>query len=155
MCPLARPLYLDDLKVGDSFVSAPGVLHDDDILAFGRRYDPQPFHVDPAAAKASIFGGLIASGFQTIALSFRLMWDTGTFDGTNLGGHGLDEVRWPNPVRPGEALTVTATVESLHPSKSRPDRGTARMRYVTRNPKGEVVLSMLAHQIVKRRSPAS
>jgi acyl dehydratase len=148
---MASPLFFDDLKVGDEFVSGQGSLDEAEILGFGRRYDPQPFHVDPEAARKSIFGGLIASGFQTIALSFRLMWDAGLFQGTNLGGHGLDEVRWPSPVRPGDALSVTITIESLHPSRSKPDRGTAKVRYVTRNQRGEVVLSMLTAQIFRRR----
>ena len=145
------PLYFDDLAVGDSFISGAGSLTEDKIMEFARDYDPQSFHVDRAAAKESIFGGLIASGFQTIGLAFRLVWDTGLFKGTNLGGHGLEEIRWPKPVRPGDQLTVTVTVEELIPSKTKPDRGTARMRYRMHNQHGEEVFSMLAMQIWKRR----
>ncbi|MGQ0675212.1 MAG: MaoC family dehydratase [Rhodospirillales bacterium] len=145
--------FFDDFKPGDSFVSKGGVLTEPEIMEFGRKYDPQPFHIDKEVARKSIFGGLIASGFQTIGFSFKQIWDTGVFGDANLGGHGIDEVRWLKPVFPGEMLTVTATIEALLPSKSRPDRGTAKVRYVTRNSKGEPVFSMLASQILKRRPP--
>ncbi len=144
----------DDFKIGDSIVSAPGSLSEAEIMEFGRKYDPQPFHVDKDAAKKSIFGGIIASGFQTIGFSFRLIWDAGMKNVANLGGHGVDEVRWLKPVFPGEALIVTATIEDLIPSKSKPDRGTAKVRYVTRNQDGEEVFSMLAMQILRRRTKA-
>lgn len=145
------PLHFDDLAVGDSFTSAPGTLSAEQIVAFAKDYDPQSFHVDAEAAKASIFGGLVASAFQTMGLTFRLVWDTGLLEGTNLGGHGFDQVRCPRPVRPGDRLTVTVTFEELIASKSRPDRGTAKIRYVTRNQDGEEVFSMLSSQIIRRR----
>ena len=150
--PPAR--YFDDFKPGDSFTSRGGSLSEAEIMEFANKYDPQPFHIDKAAAKKSIFGGLIASGFQTIGFSFRQIWDTGVFGDANLGGHGIDEVRWMKPVFPGETLTVTATIEELLPSKSKLDRGTAKVRYVTRNAKSEPVFSMLALQILKRRPKA-
>jgi acyl dehydratase len=143
--------FFDDFKVGDSFTSKGGSLSEAEIMEFAGKYDPQPFHIDKAAAKRSIFGGLIASGFQTIGFSFRQIWDTGVFGDANLGGHGIDQVRWMKPVFPGETLTVTATIEALTPSKSKPDRGTAAVRYVTSNEKGEPVFSMLAMQILRRR----
>lgn len=150
--PTAR--FFDDFKSGDSFTSKPGFLTEAEIMEFGRKYDPQPFHVDKETAKRSIFGGIIASGFQTIGFSFRQIWDTGVFGDANLGGHGIDEVRWMKPVRPGDNLTVTATIEEMIPSKSKPDRGTAKVRYVTRNQHGEKVFSMLAMQILRRRAKA-
>jgi len=143
--------YFDDFKVGDRFAAKPGSLSEAEIMEFARKYDPQPFHLDRAAARKSIFGGLIASGFQTIGFSFKQIWDTGVYGDANLGGHGIDEVRWLRPVLPGELLTVTATIEALLPSKSKPDRGTAKVRYVTRNARGEPVFSMLASQILRRR----
>lgn len=146
--------YFDDFKVGDRFTSKGGSLDEAEIMEFARKYDPQIFHLDKEAAKQSIFGGLIASGFQTIGFSFKQIWDTGVFGDSNLGGHGLDEVRWIKPVFPGETLTVTATIEALLPSQSKPDRGTAKVRYVTRNARGEPVFSMLTSQILRRR-PAS
>ena len=146
--------FFDDFKPGDSFTAKPGFLTEAEVMEFGRKYDPQPFHVDKEAAKKSIFGGIIASGFQTIGFSFRQIWDTGVFGDANLGGHGIDEVRWLKPVFPGEALIVTATIEDLIPSKSKPDRGTAKVRYVTRNQDGEEVFSMLAMQILRRRTKA-
>jgi acyl dehydratase len=149
--PADATRYFDDFKVGDSITGAPGALSESEIMEFARRYDPQPFHVDKEAARKSIFGELIASGFQTIAFSFRQVWDAGMKNVANLGGHGIDEVRWLRPVRPGEKLVVTATVEQLLPSQTRSDRGTAKVRYVTRNQKGEAVFSMLALQILRRR----
>ena len=107
--------FFDDFKVGDSFTSKGGSLSEAEIMEFAGKYDPQPFHIDKAAAKRSIFGGLIASGFQTIGFSFRQIWDTGVFGDANLGGHGIDKVRWMKPVFPGETLTVTATIEALTP----------------------------------------
>lgn len=146
--------YFDDFKVGDRFIAKGGSLSESEIMEFARQYDPQPFHLDRAAAKRSIFGELIASGFQTIGFSFKQIWDTGVFGDANMGGHGIDEVRWLLPVRPGEKLTVTATIEALLPSQSKPDRGTVKVRYVTSNAAGEAVFSMLALQIMKRRAKA-
>ena len=148
--PAAR--FFDDFKPGDSFTSLGGALSEAEIMEFGHKYDPQPFHIDKEAAKKSIFGGLIASGFQTIGFSFKQVWDTGVFGDANLGGHGIDEVRWIKPVFPGERLVVIATIEELLPWKSRPDCGTAKVRYVARNARGEPVFSMLASQILKRRA---
>lgn len=146
--------FFDDFKPGDSFTSRGGSLSESEIMEFAHKYDPQPFHIDKAAARKSIFGDLIASGFQTIGFSFRQIWDTGVFGDANLGGHGIDEVRWIKPVFPGERITVTATIEELIPSKSRPDWGTAKIRYVASNAGGEKVFSMLALQILKRRPGA-
>src|ERR1700752_1946094 len=94
----AMTRYLDDFAVGDKFATAEAEITEAMILDFARDYDPQPFHLDPVAAKDSIYGGLIASGFQTLALGFRLVWDTGVIAGSSMGSPGFDELRWLKPV---------------------------------------------------------
>lgn len=146
--------YFEDFAVGDTFVTAGATLTEAQILDFGLAWDPQPFHTDVEAARASIFGGLVASGFQTLALTCRLLMSSGVLSHCNLGGPALDEVRFPRPVKPGDTLRVTATFEELRPSASKPDRGIAKIRYVTRNQRGEEVLSVVITHMLKRRATA-
>ena len=143
--------YFDDFAVGDRFATGSTTLAEDEMLAFARRYDPQPFHVDPAAAKETIYGGLIASGFQTIAAGFRAIWDSGFLQGSSLGSPGFDELRWLKPVRPGDTLHVEAEVTELRPSHSKPDRGIVRIAYRYVNQAGETVLTMSAMHLLRRR----
>jgi acyl dehydratase len=144
-------LYFDDFKVGDKFSSAAKTITGDMIVEFAKVYDPQPFHLDPVAAKASIYGGLIASGFQTLALGFRLFYDTGTLSAASMGSPGLDELRWLRPVRPGDTLLVEMEVVESRPSQSKPDRGIMRATYKYLNQKGEAVLSYTAMHLLKRQ----
>ena len=160
--PFAYPLgmtsgkYFDDLSVGDIFESGGITFTEGAIIDFALTHDPQPFHVNKVAATESIFGGLIASGFQTIALTFRLFRDTGVLTGTNLGGHGMDEVRWLAPVFPGNTLSACVTVEALTPSRSKPDRGVVRFRYRTYNQDDVEVLSLtMDHVMVRRKAVGS
>ena len=148
---MASGKYLDDLSVGDTFETAGITLTEGGIVDFALVHDPQPFHLDKVAAQNSIFGGLIASGFQTIALTFRLFRDTGVLTGTNLGGHGMDEVRWLAPVFPGDTLRARVTVEVLTPSRSKPDRGTVRFRYLTFNQDDIEVLNLVMDHVMARR----
>lgn len=142
--------YFDDFAVGDVVETAGVTLTEGAIIDFALVHDPQPFHIDRVAAESGPFGGLIASGFQSLALSFRLLLQTGIFAGTSLGGGAMDEVRWLKPVRPGDTLSVTMTVVSATPSR-RGDRGTVRCAYATRNQDGAVVLTFLINQIVAAR----
>ncbi len=144
-------LYFEDFKVGDKFSSAAKTITDEMIVQFAKVYDPQPFHLDPAAARASIYGGLIASGFQTLALGFRLFYDTGTLSAASMGSPGLDELRWLRPVRPGDTLRVEMEVVESRPSQSKPDRGIMRATYKYLNQKGEAVLSYTAMHLLKRK----
>lgn len=144
--------FFDDLAVGETFETGGITLTESAIIDFALTHDPQPFHVNKVAAEASIFGGIIASGFQTIALTFRLFRDTGVLTGTNLGGHGMDEVRWLAPVFPGDTLSVRVTVEALTPSRSKPDRGVVRFRYRTHNQDGREVLSLSMDHVMARRA---
>ena len=143
--------YFEEFAVGDRFGTAAAALDEQEILAFGRRYDPQPFHTDPAAATDSIYGGLIASGFQTLAAGFRQIWETGVFQGSSLGSPGLDELRWLKPVRPGDSLRVEGEVTEIRPSQSKPDRGIVRIAYRHLNQRDEVVLTFNAMHLLRRR----
>ncbi len=144
--------YFDDLSVGDTFETGGITLTEGAIVDFALTHDPQPFHLDKVAATQSIFGGIIASGFQTIALTFRLFRDTGVITDTNLGGHGMDEVRWLAPVFPGDTLRARVAVEVLTPSRSKPDRGTVRFRYRTFNQDDIEVLNLVMIHVMARRT---
>ncbi len=144
-------LYLDDMKVGDRVESGGMTLTEADIVAFARAWDPQPFHVDAEAAKASQFGGLIASGFQTLAAAFRVFYGTGFLADASLGGPGIDELRWTAPVRPGDTLRTVATVKEIVPSRSKPDRGILRLGAEALNQRGETVMTCTFIILVRRR----
>ena len=146
-----RARYFDDFKPGDRFQSAPLVVSEALILEFARFYDPQVFHTDPRAAAESIYGGLIASGLQTIALTFKLFIETGTLAASSLGSPGLDEIRWKVPVRPGDTLHVVGDVLEARGSSSKPDRGIVRIEYTTLNQRGEAVLTFIGNQLLRRR----
>ena len=146
-----RALYFDDFKPGDRFESAPLLITEELILEFARFYDPQIFHTDPEAAKATIYGGLIGSGLQTIALTFKLFFETGVLAACSLGSPGLDEVRWKAPVRPGDTLRVVVEVLETRPSTSKPDRGIVRVRYTTLNQRDETVMTIDGNQLLRRR----
>ena len=149
--PPAGGLYFEDFHQGDRFESAPLTISEALILEFGRFYDAQVFHADPEAARSTVYGGLIASGLQTIALTFKLFLETGTLAASSLGSPGLDEIRWKIPVRPGDTLRVVAEVLEARPSSSKPDRGILRVLYTTLNQHGDAVMTMIGHQLVRRR----
>ncbi|NEK56285.1 MaoC family dehydratase [Geodermatophilus sabuli] len=123
----------------------------DDVVDFGRRFDPQPFHVDAEAAAAGPFGGLIASGWHTCALMMRLLADEYLSPVSSLGSPGVDELRWLAPVRPGDELTLRTTVAEARLSRSKPDRGLVRTRVELLDQGGTVVLSMVAMNLVRTR----
>ena len=140
----------EDFEVGQSFETEGITLTEGMIVDFAFSYDPQPFHVDSQAACRSPYGGLIASGFQTLALTFRLFRDTGVITGTSLGEAGADEVRWLRPVRPGDTIRVKVTVAGSLPSR-KAERGTVRLAYSTLNQHGEVVMTMMINHLIVRR----
>lgn len=143
--------WLDDFAVGDKFATGEVEVTEAMILDFARLYDPQPFHTDIAAAKESIYGGLIASGFQTLALGFRLAWDSGILAGSSMGSPGFDELRWLRPVHVGDRLRVELEVRGVTPSRSKPDRGIVRMAYRILNQANEPVLTCAMMHLLKRR----
>ncbi len=147
-----RVRYLEDFTVGETITAEPVRLDAEEILSFARRYDPQPFHTDIKAAADGPYGGLIASGYQTIALGFAQFIRTGVLDGSSLGGPGLDEVRWTAPVRPGDTLHTDVEILEARPSRSKPDRGILQMAFTIRNQSGTVVAHFRAIGLVLRRS---
>jgi len=147
-----QELYFDDFAPGQSFQSKGVTLSESQILDFALLYDPQPFHLDREAAAEGPFGGLIASGFQTLALAFRIFYQANVINACSMGSPGLDELRWLRPVRPGDTLSVTATVRETRPSKSKPDRGTLLMDYAVTNQKDEAVMTFTAIHIFARKT---
>jgi len=146
-----QPLYLDDLAVGQRFETASLKVSADDIRAFAAQFDPQPFHLDDAAARQTLFGGLSASGWHTAALTMRLQVESGLpFANGWLGAGG--SVEWPNATRPGDVLHVVGEIIDIHPSKSRADRGIVTVRSETRNQDDKVVQVTTAKLIVFRRA---
>ena len=144
--------YFDDFSIGDSFSSAGFTFTEAAIIDFAWQFDPQPFHTDVDYAREhSIYGGLIASGYHTLSVCFRLVHSIGLFAGTNITGRNLDEVRFLKPVYAGDTLHVIATVRSLTPSGSRTDRGYVGMEWDVRNQKGECVLTAKPEHVVMRR----
>jgi acyl dehydratase len=143
--------YFDDFAVGERFTTRGVTLTESGIIDFAMTYDPQPFHIDAEAAKKSNYGGLIASGFHTLALGFRMVLETGIFRACSMGSPGFDELRWLRPVRPGDTLHTEIEVMETKPSSSKPDRGIARIAYRIKNQKGEEVLTFLSMHLLKRR----
>ena len=150
----AAALFLDDLAVGQRFSSGSHTLDEAQIKAFAAQFDPQPFHLDGQAAKATLFGGLAASGWHTAAITMKLLVESGLpLSGGIIGSGG--EISWPKPTRPGDTLHVVSEIEQVTPSRSRPDRGMIRVRSETRNQHGEVVQVLVAKLVVPRRAAAA
>ena len=143
--------YWEDIKAGDVVELGSHTMDKERMLAFAREFDPQPFHIDEKAAEASIYGGLIASGWQTGSVLMRLLCDGFLKDIAGLGSPGLDEVRWLKPVRPGDTLTARLTVLDTTGSRSKPDRGIVRSLNEVLNQHGEVVMSTTGVNFVLRR----
>jgi acyl dehydratase len=142
--------YLEDLQVGQRFTSAKHRLDAQQIKAFAREFDPQPFHLDEDAGKASLLGGLAASGWHTAAITMRLQVEGGLPLAGGLIGAGA-EIAWPMPTRPGDVLMVENEILSVTPSRSRPDRGMVSILAQTRNQHGEVVQRLVIKVVVPRR----
>ena len=147
-------MFLDDLAPGFTFETGSRTLSEEDIVSFARSYDPQPFHVDARAAAASPYGGIIASGFQTMLTAFALTLEAQVWNEASLGSPGMDEIRWLRPVRPGDSLSVRAEVLSVTPSRTRPDRGRAEIAYSVRTADGAEVMRYRCIHMLLRRSPA-
>ena len=143
--------FLDDLTPGQTFVTPGFTLTEAEIIDFAWRYDPQPFHLDANAAANSPYGGLIASGFQSLSICFRLFIQSGILAESSLGSPGIDELRWLAPVRPGDTLHSEIEVLEVKPSNSKPDRGIARLKYQAMNQRGEAVLSFIVMHLLRRK----
>ena len=145
-------LYYEDLEVGQAATSRPHLMTLERIVAYGEEFDPQPQHVDEAAARGSMFGELVASGWHTAAVTMRLQLETmmGRFPGGALGAQ-VDNLAWRRPVRPGDELRARIEVVAMRPSGSRPDRGVVTLRTTTLNQRDEAVQEMTAAVLVPRR----
>ncbi|KRD63759.1 MaoC family dehydratase [Ensifer sp. ENS10] len=144
-------LFLDDLYVGQRFTSGTHTIDAAQIKAFALQFDPQPFHIDEARAKDTLFGGLAASGWHTAAITMRLNVETGLpFAGGLIGAGG--EINWPAPTRPGDTLHVESEVLEIIPSRSKPDRGIAVVLSSTINQHGEVVQNLKAKLVLQRKA---
>jgi acyl dehydratase len=145
----------EDFPPGKVIEHGARTLSAEDIVSFAREWDPQRYHVDPQAAEATPFGGLIASGWQSCAVAMRLMCDAYLNESSCVGSPGIDEIRFLKPVRPGDTLRFRSTVIESRLSRSKSDRGLVSFRWELINQADETVLSMLGHQFYLRRVPAA
>jgi acyl dehydratase len=147
---VSRKLYLDDLHVGQRFAAGPLSVTAPEIVRFAREFDPQPFHLDDEAAKATLFEGLAASGWHTASLTMHMLTDGGIPIATGVIGIG-GEIAWPKPVRPGDTLRVESEVLAIAPSRSKPNQAIVTIRSTTANQHGETVQVLTAKIIVFAR----
>ena len=147
----ATGLYFEDVQSGTSWDTSGVQLPEDEIIRFAQEWDPQPFHVDRQAAKASVFGDLCASGLQTLLLTYRSFMGLKLFEGTTLAGLGMDQLKFHAPVFAGDMLYVRVTVEEAVPT-GKPDRGVLKLRLSTRNQAGTLLSDLLLPVLVKRRA---
>lgn len=146
--------YWEDFKVGDIAALGERTVDKEEVIAFATAYDPQPFHVDEAAAAQSMYGGLIASGWHTAAMVMRMMVDSYLGRSASLGSPGIDNLRWLKPVRPGDTLKGRRVVLETRASQSRPEMGVVKMRWEVSNQKDELVMTMEGYGMFKRRHAA-
>jgi acyl dehydratase len=146
--------YFEDYVPGRTVDCGSFSISEAEITAFAREYDPQPFHIDPVVAASGPFGGLIASGWQTTSMTMRLLVEHFVGPETGLGAAGVDEIRWPRPVRPGDTLHVRAAVLEARRSNSKPDRGIIRSMAEVTNQHGETVMRLTAINFVRTRNAA-
>lgn len=143
--------YLEDYVEGDVHTFGPVTITEDEIVRFGKTFDPQLFHTDPKEAKKTVYGGLIASGWHTCGLFMRLFVEHYLPGPASLGSPGVDQLRWLKPVRPGDDLTLRITVDKVTPSRSKPDRGVLFSFCEMLNQAGDVVATMMAMNLILYR----
>ncbi len=146
-----KKIHFEDFKVGQVIELGSCTVSKDEIIAFARKFDPQPFHIDEAAAERSIYGGLIASGMHTCSIFMRLLYDGLLSRAASMGSPGQDELRWIKPVRPGDTLSARGLVEELIPSRSKPDRGLIRTTYEVFNQDGDKVMTLRGIGMFEKR----
>jgi acyl dehydratase len=143
--------YFEDFQVGDNFDLGSTIVTEEEIISFANQFDPQPFHTDPDLARASIFGGLVASGWHTTAMFMRLFFDGLLHETASIASPGVDDVRWLKPVRPGDILQARFTVIESTPSKSKTSLGIVRSRCEVFNQADELVMSLMGVHFFGRR----
>ncbi len=151
----ADKIHHEDIEVGKPIPCGSRALSTDEIIAFGRAYDPQPMHIDEEAAKATLVGGLCASGWHTCAIMMRMLCDGLINRMAGLGSPGVDEVRWRKPVRPGVMMSLTYTPQEKRILASRPDVGISKVLVALTDDQGEVLCTWLTNQLTRVRHPAS
>jgi len=144
-------LYWEDFPVGDTMEMGSHTFTEAQIIGFARQFDPQPFHIDPEAAKNSFFKGLIASGWHTCSIAMRLMVDKYVSRSASLGSPGLDNIRWLAPVRAGDTITYRRTITAARASESKPDVGLVHSRWEAVNQREEMVMTMEGWGMFRRR----
>ncbi|WP_432259651.1 MaoC family dehydratase [Cupriavidus sp. TMH.W2] len=144
-------LYFEDFEVGSSRELGSYLVTEEEILAFARQYDPQPFHIDKEAAAKSIYGGLISSGWMTCSIMMRLLVLSSTGKSASMGSPGVDEIRWLKPVHAGDTLTAVLKVLDARPSQSKPDRGVVHTQWEATNQRGELVCTVKGMGMYGRR----
>ncbi len=151
----ANERYFEDYELGGVYEFGAVTVSESEIIEFAQRFDPQPFHIDPQLAKRSIYGGIIASGWHSSSIMMRLLVDNFVSSVAGMGSPGVDQIRWPIPVRGGDELSIRITVTEMRRSKSKPDRGIMKNLTVLLNQNGEVVLEMQGTSFIACRTPAS
>lgn len=152
--PATAPRYLEDFKIGDLTETDGFTVTRDMILSFAEQYDPQPMHLDDAAARGTLFGELVGSGWQTLAVTMRLLVDVRLLGGTPIVGAEFKDMRFHAPMRPGDTLRASAEVMAIRPSKSRPDRGFMDVQVTTRNAAGATLVTQSWRLVLPSRSAA-
>ena len=147
-------MFFEDFAPGQRFETARHTITETDIIAFAQQWDRQPFHLNAEAAKGSIYGGIIASGWHTLLIAFDLVVRAGVWNESSQGSPGMEDVRWRRPVRPGDTLSVTFEVIETRASTTRPDRGYVVWDHVVTNQDGETVASFRSTGINLKRAPA-
>ena len=150
---MAELLYWEDFPAGDTKEMGSHTFTEEEIIAFARQFDPQPFHIDPAAGKNSFFGGLIASGWHTCSIAMRLMVDKYVSRSASLGSPGLDNIRWLAPVHAGDTISYRRTITEARASASKPEVGLVNTRWEAVNQRGEKVMTMEGWGMFRRRHP--
>ena len=148
-------IYFEDFRVGETIEMGRRLVDRDEVIRFAKEFDPQPFHVDEAAAKDSFFGGLIASGWHTVGMVMRMMCDSYLLDSASLGSPGVDNVKWLHPVRPGDTIRATRTVMEARTSKSKPDVGIVKSRWEVYNQDEVLVMTMEGYGMFRVRNPGA
>ena len=151
----ANQRSFEDIRAGQVYEFGTITVSEKDIINFARQFDPQDFHLDPAKAASSLFGGIVASGWHTTSIAMRLYVDHYLSHIANLGSPGVEDIRWPNPLRPGDTLRIRVTILEARPSRSKPDRGIVRVHVEAINQTDNLVLSMIGVSLVGRRRESS
>jgi acyl dehydratase len=144
-------LYLEDLAVGQKFTSGKSLVDEISILEFASQFDPQPFHTNVELAKNSFFKGLVASGWHTAGIAMRLLVESNLKPAGGLIGAGIDQLRWPIPVYPGDELSLDIEIIDIRRSQSKPDNGIVKVKILTKNQSNQIVMSYIATLVMKSK----